>query len=79
MGINLKNNKKKWKKNEKKINIKPRFFRQKRGEKNFCNEMPQEIRRNVGGPSPKNTQYIFAHLRGEGVGRKGESFKWMGR
>lgn len=36
--------------------------------------MAQEIRRNVGGPSPKNTQYIFAHLRGEGAGREsGES------
>lgn len=40
MGINLKKKKQqKWKKNEKKyIYIKPRFFRQKRGEKNFCNE-----------------------------------------
>lgn len=37
--------------------------------------MAQEIRRNVGGPTPKNTQYIFAHLREAGVeemeGKKG--------
>lgn len=62
-----KKNNKNGRKTKKNIYIKPRFFRQKRGEKNFCNEMAQEIRRNVGGPSPKNTQYIFAHLRGEGV------------
>lgn len=46
--------------------------------------MAQEIRRNVGGPTPKNTQYIFAHLREAGVeemeGKKREgSLKWMGR